>query len=271
MSSPRIDDAQLQLLHDGELPADEATELRAAVASDPEAQRALEAIETVGAEFRAHAACHGGIVDHAPDDSLPEGLSADSLDAVALGSRMDEAWAEAFGAQATSGDEVASRGRLKLVSDQAIEAEIDLSSTKPGIPSASLRPAAPPSASLIDFEAARERRQRRLVTGAGVLAVAAAALLWIVGPGEDPGTEAPLAKTTPVDAAGPDEARTPRAPRVVAAVASIGLDIEELDFGLNPGTVEFIQTQGAQSVVLWIGDDPAGDGAPGNEGGEERP
>lgn len=112
-----------------------------------------------------------------------------------------------------------------------------------------------------------DHKKKAWVPLAVASAVAAAAVVTVLGPARDAGEpDSHLAEQTPerpTEAPGmpPDPGAQPEA-GTIEILAAQGSHVEDVDFGDNAGTVFEIETRGISAAVVWIADD---------EGEEETP
>jgi anti-sigma factor RsiW len=97
-----------------------------------------------------------------------------------------------------------------------------------------------------------EHRRGVVVTLVGATAVAAAALLTVLGPRASDGDEElqHVAQNTPAPTAAPSAA-----PEAEGTARVSGSRVENVDFGKSTGTVFEIESQGVTTAVVWIADD----------------
>jgi len=96
----------------------------------------------------------------------------------------------------------------------------------------------------------REHKRGAVISVGGAMAIAAAALLIVVGRGPD---ESSQARSMPR----PREERKERLAEIapVEAPSVHGSQIENVDFGQNTGTVFEVENAGVKTAVVWIADE----------------
>jgi hypothetical protein len=98
-----------------------------------------------------------------------------------------------------------------------------------------------------------EHRRGVVVSLVGATAVAAAALLTVLGPRAADGPSELAQRTKGVSESPTVAAPLPSAAPAMARVQ--GSRVENVDFGGNTGTVFEIESQGVTTAVVWITDD----------------